>query len=622
MLEIGSLVDGKYKILNEIGHGGMSIVYLAMVERANQTWAIKEVRKSGETKDDVVKQGLLAEMNILKRLKHSHLPRIVDIIDYDDSYLIVMDFIEGIDLDKKLANEGPQKWEDVVEWGKQLCEVLAYLHSRQPPIIYRDMKPGNVKLKPDGDVVLFDFGTAREFKSHRAGDDTTCLGTRGYAAPEQYGGMGQTDGRTDIYCLGATLFHLITGKMPSGADVNYSIPPIRSVCPWLPKTGHAGMSVRGLEQVILTCTQQNPANRYQNCGELMYALNNVDKISGTYVKGLKKKMTAFLVAAAMALVFAVSGLILGAVDSHTVEKAYTDAIDSVLEGHSYAAHLSSMDPDYTTIENQLKKAVSIKPQDERAWLYLAKLYRSDNVVSGVEKANMQTLLDTAGFARKGSTSAYARFCMDWGVDLYFYYSSGGESGIGSGAPGLASSFLRQVKDSGSEALVNQKSDSETRPMGFKISEVDAQAAENQHQLASTLAKISEHFDGEQLQVGSALEGTSYTYGDYWDDLNTVVHEVEDLKVSGLTLDNDLMKSMVYSNVITQIQNNVGNFTRYSTSLDELNGAVENIHNQTAKLVNGMPADHRQELAPLLDNIESMYSRWTDMTYPAAKQGMH
>ena len=105
-------------------------------------------------------------MNILKRLNHPHLPRIIDIIDHDDSFLIVMDYIEGIDLDKKLR-EGPQKWEDVVEWSKQLCDVFAYLHSRKPPIIYRDMKPGNVKLKPDGNVVLFDFGTAREYKSQK-----------------------------------------------------------------------------------------------------------------------------------------------------------------------------------------------------------------------------------------------------------------------------------------------------------------------------------------------------------------------------------------------------------------------------------------------------------------------
>ena len=275
MLEIGSLVDGKYKVLSEIGHGGMSVVYMALNERANKTWAIKEVRKNGATNYDVVKQGLIAETNILKQLNHPRLPSIIDVIDDGDSFLIVMDYVEGSSLEKKLSR-GPQPWKDVVEWSKQLCDVLAYLHSRPKPIIYRDMKPSNVMLKPNGDVVLLDFGTAREYKSQRAGDDTTCLGTRGYAAPEQYGGMGQTDARTDIYCLGATMYHLVTGQDP--ALPPYEIKPIRQIDPKLPK---------GLEQIILKCTRQDPQERYQSCAELMYDLEHIEQITGDYIRKQK-----------------------------------------------------------------------------------------------------------------------------------------------------------------------------------------------------------------------------------------------------------------------------------------------------------------------------------------------
>lgn len=202
MLEIGSLVDGKYKILNVVGKGGMSVVYLAMNERANKQWAIKEVRKDGVQDFEVVKQNLIVETDILKNLNHLNLPSIIDVIDREDSFLIVMDYIEGKALSDVLKEYGAQPQEYVIEWAKQLCDVLGYLHSRVPPIIYRDMKPSNVMLKPDGNLTLIDFGTAREFKASKV-EDTTCLGTRGYAAPEQYGGHGQTDGRTDIYCLGA-----------------------------------------------------------------------------------------------------------------------------------------------------------------------------------------------------------------------------------------------------------------------------------------------------------------------------------------------------------------------------------------------------------------------------------
>lgn len=213
MLEIGSVIDGKYKILNKIGQGGMSVVYLAMVEKANKQWAVKEIRKDGGQDEETVRRGLEAEIKLLRRLKHPGLPSIADIIDSDDTFLIVMDYIEGITLKEALKEYGALDQQKVIDWAKQLCEVLGYLHSRVPPVIYRDMKPSNIMLKPDGQIVLIDFGTAREFKVENV-EDTVCLGTRGYAAPEQFGGCGQTDERTDIYCLGATLYHLLTGHNP------------------------------------------------------------------------------------------------------------------------------------------------------------------------------------------------------------------------------------------------------------------------------------------------------------------------------------------------------------------------------------------------------------------------
>lgn len=178
MLEVGSLVDGKYRILRVVGKGGMSVVYQAVNEKANKIWAIKEVRKDGVQNYEVVKQNLIVETELLKRFNHPNLPSIIDVIDGDGSFLIVMDYIEGNSLNKALETSGAQSQEDVIEWSKQLCDVLGYLHSRKPPIIYRDMKPANVMLKPDGNISLIDFGTAREFKSSSV-EDTTCLGTQG-----------------------------------------------------------------------------------------------------------------------------------------------------------------------------------------------------------------------------------------------------------------------------------------------------------------------------------------------------------------------------------------------------------------------------------------------------------
>ena len=310
MLEIGSIIDGKYKILNKIGQGGMSVVYLAMNERANKQWAIKEVRKDGVKDYDVVRQGLIAETDILKRLNHPHLPSIIDVIDRDDTFLIVMDYIEGKSLDHWLKKDGAQPQEKVVEWAKQICDVLGYLHSRKPPIIYRDLKPANVMLKPDGQIMIIDFGTAREFKETSI-EDTSCLGTQGYAAPEQYGGHGQTDARTDIYTLGATMYHLLTGHNPSLPP--YEMYPIRR---WNPALSS------GLEKIVLKCTQRNPNDRYQNCAELMYALEHYGELDSAYRRKQSIKWKSFVASCALTVVSLAGSIGFKVAESKTIKNSY------------------------------------------------------------------------------------------------------------------------------------------------------------------------------------------------------------------------------------------------------------------------------------------------------------
>lgn len=266
-LSFGMLIDGRYKIIQEVGRGGTSIVYLAMDIRLNKLWAVKVVKKESITEFAVVKQSLTAETALLKKLAHPSLPRIVDMIDDGESFMIIMDYIEGSSLDSILQECGVQSEDTVIDWAKQLCDVLSYLHAQNPQIIYRDLKPANVILKPSGRLTLIDFGTAREYKEQNLAD-TVCLGTMGYAAPEQFGGIGQTDQRTDIYSLGITLYFLCTGLNP--AQPPYEMVPIRQIRKELS---------RGLEFIIDKCTQRDPAERYQTATELMNDLNNIEKIN-------------------------------------------------------------------------------------------------------------------------------------------------------------------------------------------------------------------------------------------------------------------------------------------------------------------------------------------------------
>lgn len=317
MLEVGQVLDGKYKILNKVGQGGMSVVYLAMNERANKQWAVKEVRKDGTLNFEAVKQGLIAETDILKRIKHPHLPSIADIIDTDDSFIIIMDYIQGNSLDKAIRDFGPQPEEAVIDWAKQLCDVLGYLHSLNPPIIYRDMKPANVMLQPDtsekypyGEISLIDFGTAREYKNFKA-EDTKNLGTLDYAAPEQFGGNGQTDARTDIFALGRTIYHLVTGLSPRSPQTEYEMKPIRQINPQLSS---------GLEKIIIKCTQQNRNDRYQTCAELLYDLEHYKDLEDEYIKRQKNKLRIFAATAVMTVFFAAAS-VFGYISAESEKKA-------------------------------------------------------------------------------------------------------------------------------------------------------------------------------------------------------------------------------------------------------------------------------------------------------------
>jgi len=252
----GDVLENRYRIMGMLGQGGMSKVYLAEDIRLGTLRAIKEIRKINGYFPDGIAAGPVSEPEILKKLQHPALPAIIDMFGNDDGFYIVVEYINGISLDKKLNEVKKFPEPLVMEWALQLCDVLSYLHSQKPhPIIYRDMKPSNIMLTESGFLKLIDFGIAREFKE-KALFDTVCIGTRGYAAPEQYG-CGQTNVTTDIYSLGMTLYHLLTGISP--AEPPYGIKPLRQLDESFSEE---------TERIIQKCTRQNPGERYQSVEEL------------------------------------------------------------------------------------------------------------------------------------------------------------------------------------------------------------------------------------------------------------------------------------------------------------------------------------------------------------------
>ena len=568
MLEIGSLVDGKYRVLRKVGQGGMSVVYMAVNERANKTWAIKEIRKDGTQNYEVVKQGLIVETDMLKRLDHPHLPSIIDVIDGEGSFLIVMDFIEGKTLNDILKEYGAQPQESVIDWAKQLCDVLGYLHSRTPAIIYRDMKPSNVMLKPDGNVVLFDFGTAREYKSQNL-EDTVCLGTRGYAAPEQYGGHGQTDSRTDIYCLGATMYHLLTGHNPS--EPPYEMYPIRH---WNPALSN------GLEAIILKCTQKNPIDRYQSCAELMYALEHFEEEDEEYRRKQKKKFRIFAIPAVLSVVLGIGAGVFGGLKAYTTNTSY----DSYLN----AARNSTVKMDEVA---NYKKAINLDPYRSEGYNgLLQEAFLDDNVLTRDESEDLRAALidygngkDTNENIFKSNVEEYEKFAYEAGIAYYYKYEDKSNKKNAKGYFGIAS---------------------------------DSKYLElNQIERAKRLYTISAYYS--TIGVTDETGDATVTYRDYWNDLVALSEG------NLVEADNERTALIMYQELVSQIVSRASDFKRDGVTQDEMKSQMTNVkqHLQTDfENINEVNRQAIQEDMNSLLNAVKQAERMIESTFGQRYQG--
>ena len=226
----GVTLDHRYTIIRIVSaKGGMGAIYLAQDKRfGNQNCVVKEMldRFSSQVERQQAQLWFAREASILRNLNHPNIPQVVDHFSEHGRHYLVMDWIDGENLEDVLKAEGdPGLPEDrVLQWGIQLCEVLEYLHSMEPPILFRDLKPANLMLTRDDEMQLIDFGIARRFDPAQLGN-MTVVGTPGYCPPEQY--RGHVEPRSDLYALGATLHHLLTGRDP----IPFNFPPADTLNP-------------------------------------------------------------------------------------------------------------------------------------------------------------------------------------------------------------------------------------------------------------------------------------------------------------------------------------------------------------------------------------------------------
>jgi serine/threonine protein kinase len=269
-LQPGTLLRNRYRVETVLGQGGMGAVYRAVDANLGVTVAVKE---NLFTTKEFAHQ-FVREARILANLRHASLPRVTDhfVVEGEGQYL-VMDFVAGDDLRERLERLGPVREEEALPWFFDICDALAYLHTRVPAILHRDVKPGNIKLTPDGRGVLVDFGLAKVVE----GTGTTTTGakamTPGFSPPEQYG-TGRTDPRTDIYSLAATMYAAFTARIPEDALERAMgrehLTPLRDRNPRVSS---------GVARTIERALEVRPDDRYQTMAEFAAALRSASTAS-------------------------------------------------------------------------------------------------------------------------------------------------------------------------------------------------------------------------------------------------------------------------------------------------------------------------------------------------------
>lgn len=404
MLACGEVLSGRYRILSHIGEGGMSHVFLARDERIGKLWAVKQAKVPCSTAQrETISSCFLVEAQLMRSLDHMAFPRIVDIVRRSDGICVVMDYIEGHALSSIVREHGPQSVERVVSWGVQLCDALGYLHALVPPVIYRDMKPSNVMVQSDGRVRLVDLGAA--VRSHASGEAAGCLGTQGYAAPEQFERGGCVDERTDVFGLGMTLAATLLDDASQEARGGGS------------RAGGDMPVPQGLMRVISIATDPDPRARYQNCAEMMDALINHAALDELHRRAVRRRLACFVAPSLAAVFLLVAGFVLTVWATWRIESSYDELLSraeaTTDEGERMACY---------------EQAISDEPSRIEGYLGLVDLFGSDETFTLDEERVWQcSAVPTVTCIMRDSR--YGELCYQVGRLYWYCYDFGSGSEV-------------------------------------------------------------------------------------------------------------------------------------------------------------------------------------------------
>lgn len=436
---------GRYTLLNQIGRGGMGNVYLALDNKIKNNWAVKEIRLDNEhAQRELVTKSLINEANLIKDLDNPAIPRIHDLFEQNGLIYVVMDYVPGRTMNALIKENGALDEDAVVDWTLQLCDVLDYLHHRTPPIVYRDMKPGNVMITPDGSARLIDYGIAIETEPAPRGralyGDPRALGSPGFAPPEQLDGHPHVDARSDIYALGATMFNALTGLKPAERNVKRDMSHIRALRPELSE---------GLEEIVATATQRNPDDRYQDCAAMAYALHHYKENDEAHRAVFRRRWRTFIaLCTAAAACLAASGICLalrnsGRVADYQAEIAQvSDPLSKYVEDRQMANQdglstserqqlESSAAQSLQTAEDHLSAAMDVDPSSTEPYTTFIDACRSLGQFTEAEETFLSDSINRHRTALQEDAAQWAYLSYRIGQLYWDYYTPQGSTDSGS-----------------------------------------------------------------------------------------------------------------------------------------------------------------------------------------------
>ena len=529
------MVDGKYRILKPLGTGGEGCVFLALNENAYKFWAIKVVAKGRKGRNG-------SELELWKHFSHPNLPEVVDVIETETEILIVMDYIEGKNAANILKEHGKVKPRQAVIWGIQICRVLHYLHSQEPPVVYGDLKPENMICRPDGSMVLIDFGTVSPFVKERSFSGGH-YGTKGYAAPEQYDSGCIVDTRADVYSLGVTLLQFVTGQIPfTGKNREEEI-----ACP----------GYYGLKTIICKCLKSDRTQRYAGIESCERALQKI----------LWRRIARIVYIACALLVVLAAGSQVS--QEHSI----------FIREQSYESYLK--DTKFNIYEEQLKNcrsAIFLNPVREEAYQLLIEIFLEDGLMSEEEDVFLRKILkeksegDTRSHEEvlRTNNEAFIRISYEIGMAYWYYFE-------GDGGKAYAARWFLHVTENMENAGVIKSG--EAPPI-----------AENKGKRAAVLAKIGGYY-GKIRTLRVDTDNSFYLA--FWRDLLELYH------IEELDTESDKINLLLWEEIAGQIYYFADRFNQAGLEKNVL----ESLLTEIKEMVQGYEKmSESGELAELKQNI--------------------